>query len=429
MIATWGMSVCAIAQHNHTDSLQQLIATTSSDSVKSATLNKLGRKLMFSEPETAQQYIQDALQLAELNNLKALEAYAKGNLGVIAELQSNYIESFDYFFKALSIADSIQHESLQVFLWGNLGRAYSNLEDYSAAQEYLQRELAFYQKIGAQVAEARDYLEQALAEKIDQERKSHLSSTYFALARLARKENSNSIEYSLLHKGRFYATQYQQHSDAFNIASQLSEYYAAKAQFDSAYFYQQEALAATDSLDEHSKQADLVKLQMSYELDKMQLKNLLLAQEAQIVAKESEYYRKVYIALLLGLLVAVVAAIYIGMLYWQKHKALNHIADLHRRIQQLNEGLQEQVEQRTQELKLKNRKLLDYAFVNSHRLRAPIANILGLLEVLTLDNATTNEDEKKMILAKLQEAGQELDEIVKAINEALANEERDSGKL
>ncbi|MFM8911455.1 MAG: hypothetical protein ACKOE6_00885, partial [Flammeovirgaceae bacterium] len=47
-------------------------------------------------------------------------------------------------------------------------------------------------------------------------------------------------------------------------------------------------------------------------------------------------------------------------------------------IEQINASLEQTVKERTAQLEDQNRKLLDYAYFNAHKVRGPLARILGL---------------------------------------------------
>ncbi|MEQ8478185.1 triple tyrosine motif-containing protein [Fulvivirga sp.] len=82
-----------------------------------------------------------------------------------------------------------------------------------------------------------------------------------------------------------------------------------------------------------------------------------------------------------------------------------------------NERLESTVQERTRQLREQNEKLSEYAFINSHQLRAPICRIIGLLSLLKLED----KKEYETILQLLHETGIELDEISKNINSMLDN--------
>jgi len=51
-------------------------------------------------------------------------------------------------------------------------------------------------------------------------------------------------------------------------------------------------------------------------------------------------------------------------------------------IKGINENLETVIKDRTYELEIKNKALEEYAFINAHKLRAPLARILGLVHLM-----------------------------------------------
>jgi light-regulated signal transduction histidine kinase (bacteriophytochrome) len=78
--------------------------------------------------------------------------------------------------------------------------------------------------------------------------------------------------------------------------------------------------------------------------------------------------------------------------------------------------LEEKVASRTLVLREQNKRLTDYAFFNSHILRAPVSRIRGLLNLLTM-KIDVEEEQKVRVL--LSASMNELDLAIKSINEKL----------
>jgi len=85
-------------------------------------------------------------------------------------------------------------------------------------------------------------------------------------------------------------------------------------------------------------------------------------------------------------------------------------------IQGINENLEMLVKQRTAELEKKNKALEEYAFINAHKLRSPVASILGLLNLLSKGD---HKDETKVIHEHLQQSADKLDDVVRSITKAI----------
>jgi signal transduction histidine kinase len=90
-------------------------------------------------------------------------------------------------------------------------------------------------------------------------------------------------------------------------------------------------------------------------------------------------------------------------------------------IKGINENLEMLVHQRTAELEKKNKALEEYAFINAHKLRSPVASILGLVNLM---KKTPLSNEAKDINKHLQLSAEELDEVVRSITEAIERGEK-----
>lgn len=92
------------------------------------------------------------------------------------------------------------------------------------------------------------------------------------------------------------------------------------------------------------------------------------------------------------------------------------IEDQHQILLEKNEGLESEIKKRTKELVEYNQQLEQFAFMSSHNLRAPIARILGLGNLLEI---TTQSDDENKIKKNLISSARELDRIVKDLNTIL----------
>jgi ligand-binding sensor domain-containing protein len=90
-------------------------------------------------------------------------------------------------------------------------------------------------------------------------------------------------------------------------------------------------------------------------------------------------------------------------------------------IKGINENLELMVQERTTELERKNKALEEYAFINAHKLRSPVASILGLVNLLS---RTRLEDEGIEINKRLKQSAEELDDIVRSITKAIEKGEK-----
>ncbi|MTI41916.1 tetratricopeptide repeat-containing sensor histidine kinase [Fulvivirga lutimaris] len=101
----------------------------------------------------------------------------------------------------------------------------------------------------------------------------------------------------------------------------------------------------------------------------------------------------------------------------QLEKAKRIIEKQHKEIKLQNENLEKDVEKRTEELVKYNQQLEQFAFISSHNLRAPVARILGLGQLLEFDNESA--ENRSYIHENLISSTRELDRVVKDLNTIL----------
>ncbi len=85
-------------------------------------------------------------------------------------------------------------------------------------------------------------------------------------------------------------------------------------------------------------------------------------------------------------------------------------------IKMINENLEKLVQERTAELVKKNQALEEYAFINAHKLRAPVASILGLVSIF---RSLPLDEEGKNVVGHLELSTRKLDSIVNSITKAI----------
>jgi signal transduction histidine kinase len=88
-------------------------------------------------------------------------------------------------------------------------------------------------------------------------------------------------------------------------------------------------------------------------------------------------------------------------------------------LQQLNRSLENKVAERTRELEEKNTRLSEYAFINAHKLRAPVATILGLVQLFQY---RIQKEERFEIYDRLDKTAHELDGVIREIRQRLEDE-------
>lgn len=108
------------------------------------------------------------------------------------------------------------------------------------------------------------------------------------------------------------------------------------------------------------------------------------------------------------------------IVFAQKQKleeAYATIAQQNEDIRARNENLEQEVQSRTKELLDYNQQLEQFAFISAHNLRAPVARIMGLGNVLDL--GTISPEERNRVYEKMVATARELDRVVRDLNTIL----------
>lgn len=99
----------------------------------------------------------------------------------------------------------------------------------------------------------------------------------------------------------------------------------------------------------------------------------------------------------------------------------NQLIEVNHELSSINENLEKIAQQRTNQIKDQNKKIIDYAFMNSHKVRGPLARILGLTELFSQN--IIHKSEIPSSLNEIKNNAVELDHQIKEINILLENED------
>lgn len=89
---------------------------------------------------------------------------------------------------------------------------------------------------------------------------------------------------------------------------------------------------------------------------------------------------------------------------------------LNQELTLLNKNLESRAQEIAREIEDKNKKMNKYAFMNAHKLRAPIASILGLINLF---GKNLGEKDEKTMVRMLKDSADKLDKVVHEIRDVL----------
>jgi tetratricopeptide (TPR) repeat protein len=268
--------------------------------------------------------------------------------------------------------------------------------------------------------------------------------------------------------------------DSYELLSKVTE---LQGRTGSSYEYYKQFIAYHDSIKNSAETSKIASLQLEYQLQKKQLEINGLKKDTLLKTEELKFKNTLLLTAIVGIVFVALFLISTARNHRNQKKlntllgdrnaeitrqqiklsnqhdklrALNEelraqqeevilqrdilanknqsIENLNKQIIEINQNLEKIVMQRTASLQEQNKKLEEYAFINAHKLRAPVASILGLVYLLQKGASPVDE---KMMIGLLRKASDELDKVIHSISDMLQqglvayveqNEEKQNGK-
>lgn len=198
-----------------------------------------------------------------------------------------------------------------------------------------------------------------------------------------------------------------------------------------------------DSLLNKEKSLEISRLRTQYEFAQQERRLMQLAYEQESIKSQAQSQRTILIVSAVALILAL---LFIYFLWRQRNTILDSnkllqeqkkeiekkqneiteksisLAKLNQELHELNKSLESKVTTRSKQLAQKNKQIAEYTFINSHKLRAPVASVLGLINVLEL----SEDDKLNMDIVKhLRKSALDLDRVIFNLKELLEEEMMD----
>lgn len=94
----------------------------------------------------------------------------------------------------------------------------------------------------------------------------------------------------------------------------------------------------------------------------------------------------------------------------------------HRQIATYNKNLEKLVDNRTQTIQSLNKKMIEYTYFNSHKTRAPLARIQGLIHIMKLKSIYNEDEDIRKVVDLTYYNSMELDSIIRQFSALLEME-------
>jgi signal transduction histidine kinase len=243
----------------------------------------------------------------------------------------------------------------------------------------------------------------------------HLIMSYTKLGQLYLAAGRFDSALVYLHKARQLARAENNRRDEMQVDQLLAGYFSKTVALDSTLYYTHHAMEIEREIFRREKSEEIAALQMLHN-DNQKDQELIF--QKKIVRRQ--------FAAIIGVTLILILTIIFGFKLYRLNKnnaqANNALLALNKEINQMNENLESLVLERTEEINIQNQKLIEYTFFTAHEIRGPVARILGLIELAKLQDL--NDEDKDQIMVRMEEASNELDEVIRTINRKLEKENR-----
>lgn len=350
-------------------------------------------------------YYQRGLKKMEpLKNVKTLVDLGTIGLGDAYAGLGNFDEALKYYYKAKRSSDSTKHNRGRAHARLSLANLYIKKQQYDLAAQELLTCLAIARSVNL---------------------KTYVRDSYELLSKATELQGKIPLSFNYYKLFRVYDDSMKSSAEASKIASLQLEYELQRKQLEITGL-KKDALLKTEEL--KFKNTLLVSaiigilfialfLISTVRNNRLQKKlNILLAERNAEITNQQIKLSKQHeelLALNEEIRVQQDEVILQRDILANKNK---NIESLHKQVTEINQNLEKIVAQRTATLQEQNKKLEEYAFINAHKLRAPVASILGLVYLL---QKGLSPGEEKLMISYLKKSSDDLDKVIRSISDTL----------
>jgi signal transduction histidine kinase/tetratricopeptide (TPR) repeat protein len=406
--------------------------------------NLMGIILVYqSHYDEARMYFDKALELRQKNNDQLGMAGALSNIGWLLEKQNNLAAALKYQHDALAIEEKLNHRIGIALSYELLGQLYTKAKNYTLAEEYLKKDEALAKKIKASsvLLSAYRYRRDLLIQQQRTQDALHYSILYENLKDSIYTKNLSSRVATLEN-----VYELEKKQEEITILNKNQELQEKELAIEKARVRQQQLILGgvagivilfgvvavllyrnnrkIKSLNHEIKEQNEEIQAQSEELTESnvelnRINSELAMQKEEIAAQNEELIQSSEEVMAQRDLLATQNS--------KIEAARIIIEEQNNEIRLRNENLELEVEKRTKELLDYNQQLEQFAFVSSHNLRAPVARILGLGQLLELSGLDAADNQ--IIHNALIKSSKELDRVVRDLNSILDIKRNNTSEL
>ena len=396
-------------------------------------------KSYHNQNESAIESYLNSLSFFKKTGNKEGEAKVYNNIGNLY-ISVDFDKSLEYFHKSLKLAQELQIKGLIAGLNLNIGTVYQKKQLFNQALKSYQESFDNFSEIGNATGvtqclqnigvayfrlnlfnDAENYLKQALVKAKENDLNFVVAGSNLTLASVYIAKGDFEAAQKSIDEGIAYSRIIQDSKLEYDFTFTKFELENRKKNYKAALGYLKQ-IYTQDSLS--YKNNESTKLTLRDKQYRQQAKQL----ENDRIILEQKYTKTLFLA---SSAVAALAFFAIFLLIRNNRKSNKTNKQLIRLNQEvlqqkedldrINHSLEEIIDERTHDLKIKNNKLSEYSSHLSHQIRGPVATIKGLL-ILEADQLIEHDE----LIEQMQVCVQDIDNKILNINETLNNNTKHS---
>lgn len=385
-----------------------------------------------------------SLQAFESAKLARRTADVKHNIGRLYAINGNNNEALRYYEDAIKAYDQLGSLRRMAYICVDKADLVKSMGRMDEAIIGYRDAIGVFEKLGFDVGLIQAH--------------TNLASVYIELGELEKAENElmnagshynqqNTIlgipiykTYAILFESRsewnraldawlqvlMWAEQEQQLNSISEALRAIGKNYERQGSYQLALNYIQKYQVIQDSLNILNRQSDLESVQTKHALELTEKENMLLSNKAEL--EKQKAYRTFILTLALAVVVfmLIVFSYFIVKALRKQRLQSNALLHLNTQLEQanqevvsMNQSLELRVAERTNELATRNEQLEKYAFKHSHELRAPLSRLMGLIELLKMEEDDVFKDGQTVIIDGIGTSAEQLDQIVRSMAKEL----------
>ena len=368
----------------------------------SLTICELYRSIGYSyirlgEKELAMDYFQKSLKISLEKEYDENNAYNYTEIGNYYYLSNNLAKAIEYASKALQLSRSIELHHAETLSAMLLSRSYLGINELDSAIKYCEVGLNYMPSVRrneAVMLASKIYLKQGDVKKA----LLYLDSSY----NFTQKMHNNVLM-----------------DEVFDTYQKI---YKKTGDANKHLLYKDLQIANYTNIIRDANKQKMKNIEILNQIDEFEKENRLLEQykeENEIELRISRVINIVSaIVIIIGLAILILAYFALRKIRLSNLTILNQKEE----IRVINENLEQLVRSRTRKIESQNQKLRHYAYSNSHQVRAPLARLMGLIDLWSHEEISM--EEKSFMMKEMAASVHELDDIVKDISLILTEDQQ-----